>query len=104
MSEVVTSWKKSGLSQKIFCAQTKYTLSKFKYWITKVNQLGIKGDFTKSPKKQSEPSFFPVEITEDFPSEILKTSIIEIHYPSGVKVTCESCLDNLKLQTLIQML
>jgi hypothetical protein len=103
MTKLIASWKESGLSQRIFCERSVYTMSKFKYWIKKLKQVKSSPNVEQPVSLQIKPPvFLPVEVTTSLSDTIPKASVIEIHYPNGVKVTCESNLDNLKLQTLIQ--
>jgi hypothetical protein len=103
MTSLIASWKESGLSQRIFCERSIYTISKFKYWVKKLEQVKGSPNVEQPVSLQTRaPVFLPVEITTSLVKTIPKASVIEIHYPNGVKVTCDSSLDNLKLQTLIQ--
>lgn len=103
MTSLIASWKESGLSQRIVCERSIYTISKFKYWVKKLEQVKSSPNVEQPVSLQIKPPvFLPVEITTSFVHTIPKASVIKIHYPNGVKVTCESSLDDLKLQTLIQ--
>jgi hypothetical protein len=103
MTLAIELWQESGLSQRVYCEQEGYTISKFKYWVKKLERMKN----TPSSKKPVSPKikvpvFLPVEISKKEEASSLSSLTMEIHYPNGVKIVCSDDLDNLKLQTLIQ--
>jgi len=103
MSLAIELWKDSGLSQRAYCEQEGYTISKFKYWIKKLKNPNLTSGLEKSasPKKKP-PVFISVEVSNKEQKLSEEISTLEIHYPSGVKIICRENLESFKLQTLIR--
>lgn len=102
MTIAIELWKESGLSQRAYCEQENYSMSKFKYWVKKLERMKTSSS-SKNPisPKKSSPVFLPIEMSkEEIPS--FHALNMEIHYPNGVKIVCNENIDTLKLQTLIR--
>jgi uncharacterized protein YllA (UPF0747 family) len=89
--EVITSWQKSGESQKNFCARMNIKMGTFFHW---------RNIFAKGVKK-SKNKFIELQVAQEYP-EKLENFIIEC--PSGHKIVFSSLLQLDQAEKLFKLL
>ena len=93
---MITNWKKSGLSQAAFCRREAIALSTLNYWIRKT------GRSKRKPRKQQKQNFVEVKKPQrPLPSH---HSSIELVTPPGFKITLPSGFSGGDLQQVLSAL
>lgn len=86
MFSLVEVWKKSGMTQKNFCADKQIALAKFHYWIKKYAAL------------DSDPrDFIPVKVSGASSS----AAALEVHWADGKRIVFHAPVDAIFLKTLL---
>ena len=94
MYALIRKWESSGLSQEEFFRQHGVARSTFLYWRRK---------YLKDGSESADPGkgeFIPVRVSG---SDSLKmTGVIEVIYPSGIRVLCPAQMDLVRLTEIIR--
>ncbi len=101
MFQAIEAWQASGQTKLMFCKDKQYSKSTFYYWLKKMQE--EKGSAMPDPSIVSK-GFLPVKLSTNVIESPMNISRkIDIHYPNGVWISCQSDLKTEELRTLINL-
>jgi len=89
MFEMIETWKRSGLSQKVFCEQQSIRFHAFYYWYKRYRQHHCGSD-------NSNTGFVKLQIEKP-----AATGVVEIHFPGGIRLLFHEPVSSNYLKALI---
>ena len=97
----ISLWQESDLSQGAFCRREGISRSTFQHWRKRYDPTyEYRSEPAEKPASSSKQSFIALEVKTPIASS---SDELEIIYPNGVRIKCNSSINDERLRKLISL-